>query len=273
MLREQAVLRHIAVGVLREQAPQIGALDEEFKLLCELLRTPIDQPRFAILHRAFVDCRRGEHRRAVSRRLDEFQIGLGPVECCVIQRQESNVRGMQRRRIALVGSDDAAVPHAADILLRRRLEFVIEAAVRDDAKVQTIAAAADCLIDRRHQRLPVRAAVQRTEEDRHSIGRCVIRALLWELLQLILKEIDVWIELPQDIRKIRRRGLHSRDGAEREVIVADAFLGNLRVIVDLLEEDIAGLSIRCQETADLRRTGDGGSFKQDKAVVKAAEAI
>ena len=33
MLFEQTVLRHIAIGVLRKRAPQVGTFDEEIQLL------------------------------------------------------------------------------------------------------------------------------------------------------------------------------------------------------------------------------------------------
>ena len=46
MLLEQTMLRHIAVGILCERAPKVGAPDEEI----ELLQTPSDYDRSAPSH-------------------------------------------------------------------------------------------------------------------------------------------------------------------------------------------------------------------------------
>ena len=59
-------------------------------------------------------------------------------------------------------------------------------------------------IDAWHQGFPVRAAIQRTEENRHL--RCIplIAARERQLCQLIFKEIDIRIKFPQIIGQILR---------------------------------------------------------------------
>ena len=88
---EKPMLCHIAVSILRERAPEISAADQEIELLCELLRTAVDQPRLSVAHRRRVDRRRGKHRRTVSCRLDELEVGFGAVELRIIKRQESDI--------------------------------------------------------------------------------------------------------------------------------------------------------------------------------------
>ena len=72
----------------------------------------------------------------------------------------------------------------------------------------------DGLIDQRHQWLPVRAAVQRTEENRHLRCVLIVAACRRQLHQLVFKEIDMRVELPQLIHQILRGGLYRRDSTK-----------------------------------------------------------
>ena len=131
---------------------------------------------------------------------------------------------MQCRRIHLVRDDNVTVLRAARELLCLRLERLIEAMIRNDTEVQAVAMPSDRIIDRGHQRLPVRATIKCAEEDRHAILWHVIRTPLGQSFQLILKEIDIRIEFTQEVREVLRRSLHGGDGAEGEVVILQHLL-------------------------------------------------
>ena len=124
------------------------------------------------------------------RRLDELQIGLGAVELRIPERQERNVRGVQRRCILLIRGNNGGIPHTARELLCIRLQRIEELPIRDDAKIEPIAMTADRRVERRHQRLPVRTAVECAEEDRDTRALHIVGARLRQFRELVLKEVN-----------------------------------------------------------------------------------